>query len=198
MFFIFWGLYFAFYYVRLFAFCTFHSLTVRYISSFGRDIIHVSSADSTSSLIMANGIGLIGRMMPAYISDRYFGPLNTIIPFAFITGLLLYCWIAVTSRGGLVAFSIIYGLSAAGIKSLFPATLASLTTDMKVGVRTGMVFSVVSFGVLTGPPLAGALITRDDGNYLYAQVFAGTVLTIGGLLLFAARVASMGLQLERC
>ena len=148
---------------------------------------------------MANGVGLVGRMLPAYFSDRYFGPLNTIIPFAFITSLLLYCWIAVADRGGLIAFSIIYGLSAAGIQALFPATLASLTTDMKkVGVRTGMVFSVVSFGVLTGPPLAGALITRDGGNYLYAQVFAGTSLMVGGLLLVAARVASMGIRLGRC
>ena len=148
---------------------------------------------------MANGIGLIGRMLPAYISDRYFGPLNTIIPFSFITGLLLFCWIAVTSRGGLIAFSIIYGLSAAGIQSLFPATLASLTTDMKkVGVRTGMVFSVVAFGVLTGPPLAGALITRDNGNYLYAQVFAGTVLAVGGIFLILARLAAIGLRVERC
>ncbi len=82
----------------------------------------------------------------------------------------MYAWAGVKSPGSLYAFGIVYGCGAAGIQSMYPATLASLTSDLsKAGVRMGMSFSVVSFACLTGAPLAGALIQRNDGNYLYAQ-----------------------------
>lgn len=182
MFLNFWGLYFAFY----------------YIGSFGRNILGISETDSINDLLVLNGVGLIGRLVPAHLADRFFGPLNTLIPFVFVSGLLLYCWAAVSSKGGLVSFAVIYGLFAAGIQSLFPATLSNLTTDLKkAGVRMGMVFSVISFACLTGPPLAGALIQRKDGDYLYAQMFAGTVLMAGCATLVAARVAKKGWRKAR-
>lgn len=182
MFLCFWGLYFAFY----------------YIGSFGQNILDITEADSINDLLILNGVGLFGRLIPAYFADRFFGPLNTIIPFAFVSGLLLYCWAAVDSKGGLVGFAVIYGLFAAAIQALFPATLSSLTTDLKkAGVRMGMVFSVISFACLTGPPLAGALIERRDGNYLYAQMFAGTVLMGGCATMVASRVAKEGWKRAR-
>ena len=56
----------------------------------------------------------------------------------------------------------------------------------------GMVFSFVSLACLTGPPLAGALIQRRNGSYLYAQVFAGSVIVCGSLALIGSRVAKAG------
>ncbi|KAL8695209.1 MAG: hypothetical protein Q9218_000247 [Villophora microphyllina] len=177
MFLSFWGLYFAFYYV----------------GSFGRNILGISQNQSINDLLILNGVGLFGRLIPAYFADRYFGPLNTLIPFIFVSGLMLYCWASVTSRGGLIGFSVVYGLFAAGIQSLFPATTSSLTTDLKkTGVRMGMIFSIVSFACLTGPPLAGALIQVRHGSYLYAQMFAGSVMFCGCLTLVAARLAKTG------
>ena len=177
MFLVFWGLYFAFY----------------YIGSFGRDILGVTQAASINNLLILNGVGLFGRLMPAHLADRFFGPLNTLIPFTFVTGLLLYCWAAVDSKGGLVGFAAVYGLFAAGIQSLFPATLSSLTTDLKkAGVRMGMIFSVISFACLTGTPISGALIERRHGGYLYAQMFAGTILMAGCTTLVVARVVKVG------
>lgn len=136
-------------------------------------------------------------MLPAYVADHYSGPLNMLIPAAFGSSLLIYCWAAITSRGGLTAFAVVYGLCASAIQALFPATLSSLTTDLKrTGVKMGMVFSVVSFACLTGPPLAGALIQRDTGDYLYAQIFAGTSLLCGCLTLVAARIVKVGPKLK--
>jgi len=177
MFLIFWGLYPAFY----------------YIGSFGRNILGVTQTDSINDLLILNGVGFFGRLIPNHLADRYSGPLNLLIPITFISGLLLYCWAAVNSKGGLVGFAVIYGLFAAGIQSLFPATLSSLTTDLKkAGVRMGMVFSVVSFASLTGPPIAGALIQGKRGGYLYAQMFTGSVLMAGCMILLASRVAKKG------
>ena len=182
MFLNFWGLYFAFY----------------YIGSFGLDILGISQAEAINDLLILNGVGLFGRLISNHLADRFFGPLNMIIPFAFVSGLLLYCWAAVNSKSGLVGFAVIYGLFASGIQSLFPATTASLTCDLKkAGVRMGMVFSVVSFACLTGPPLAGALIQRKDGSYLYAQMFAGSVTMGGCMTLMACRISKNGWKRAR-
>lgn len=55
-----------------------------------------------------------------------------------------------------------------------------------------MVFSIVAFAVLTGPPLAGALITDDGGSYLGAQLFAGTSILVGSVLLIGCRYVKSG------
>jgi hypothetical protein len=60
-----------------------------------------------------------------------------------------------------------------------------------------MVFSVVSFATLTGPPIGGALISTATkmglGNdYVYAQAFSGSALVAGSVILVAARIAKAG------
>lgn len=182
MFLNFWGLYIGFF----------------YIGSFGRNIIGVSETVSIYLLLVMNGVGFMGRLIPNLLADWYTGPLNMLIPFSFSTGLLAYCWAAVKDLDGLYAFAAIYGLSAAGIQSLFPATLSTLTTDLKkTGVRMGMVLSVVGVAALIGSPIAGALVQSDDGGYLYAQMFMGSAILAGTLTLIAARLAKLGLSLGR-
>lgn len=95
-----------------------------------------------------------------------------------------------SSPGGLYAWTVFYGIAAGGIQSLFPAGLSSLTTDLRrSGTRMGMVFTINSFATLTGPPIAGAIISRCRGEYYGAQVFAGCVLLVGGGFMVAARAA---------
>lgn len=149
-------------------------------------------------LLILNGVGIPGRIVPAIISDRYLGPINTLIPTAFMAGVLLFIWIAIDSLNSMYAFVVIFGYFGAGVQSLFPAALGSLTSDLaKVGVRIGMVFSIVSFAALSGPPIAGQLIQRRNGNYLDAQIFGGLVLIIASLLLSAARIAKTGMRVKQ-
>jgi MFS family permease len=137
-----------------------------------------------------NGVGVIGRTIPNHLADRFFGPLNTLIPAVFISSLLAFCWIAVETRGGLYAWTVIYGISGACIQGLFPSTLSAFTKDLsKSGVRLGQVFTVVSFAVLIGPPIAGVLVQKDEGGYMYAQIFAGLAMAVGGVLHVCAKVA---------
>ena len=168
----FWGVYFAFY----------------YLGSFGRSIIGLSYAESVKLLIALNGVGIVGRVIPNHLADRCFGPMNTLIPIALVSSILTFSWIAVNSRGGLYAWAIIYGMSGAGIQSLFPAVLSSLTTDPRMqGTRMGMMFTMVSFATLTGPPISGLLIQKGGGSYKYAQMFSGLDMLIGCLLMCCAR-----------
>ena len=127
------------------------------------------------------------------LSDRMLGPLNTYIPLCVASGLLLYCWIAIKSAAGLYVWVIVYGLVGAGVQGMFPSALASLTTELsKMGIRVGMILSILAFACLTGSPLTGALVERGNGSYLYAQVFGGTSLLAGAMIIVAARMASTG------
>ena len=143
-----------------------------------------------------NALGLPGRLLCGLISDWALGPINMFTIVCFISGVLLYCWSAVSSLGGLFAFCVIYGIIASGVQSLFPAATASLTTDLqKMGVRTGMCFSVVSIACLTGPPIAGALVEQENGRFLYAQIFGGSAFMAGILALIGAKVAKNGTKI---
>ena len=169
----FWGVYFAFY----------------YLGSFARNIIHMPYSSSINLLITLNGVGLLGRIVPNFLADRFFGPMNSLIPVVILSSALSFAWIGVSSTGGLYAWSVIYGIVGAAIQSLFPATLSSLTTNLRMqGTRMGMVFTIVSFAVLTGPPIAGQLIQKKGGGYEYAQIFSGSVMLVGSGFLFAAKL----------
>jgi len=149
-------------------------------------------------LLVLNAVGIPGRLVCGLVADRLLGPVNTLTPVTFIAGVLFYSWAVVNSLGGLFVFCVFYGFFAAGVQSLFPAACASLTTDMKkMGVRTGMCFSVVSIACLTGPPLAGALIQRDDGGFLLAQMFGGSAFVAGSCTLLSARIAKNGFNMKQ-
>ncbi|EEH07851.1 conserved hypothetical protein [Histoplasma capsulatum G186AR] len=177
MFLNFWGLYVAFF----------------YLSSFGRDITGLSRKKSIDLLLILNGVGFIGRLVPSFMSDYYSGPFNAFIPCSFLSSILLFGWAGIHDVNGLYAFSILYGFFAAGIQSLFPACLSALSPDLKkTGIRFGMILSIVSFASLTGSPIAGALIQMNDGKYLYAQLFGGLSMLVGSMVLVCARISVTG------
>ncbi|CCX11695.1 putative MFS monocarboxylate transporter [Pyronema domesticum] len=178
MFLNFMGLYFAFFYV----------------SAYAKQKIGLSQSDAFTTLIVMNAVGLPGRVVPNYLADRVTGPLNLLIPCAIMVGVLFLCWIAVFSHATLIIWAAFYGIFAAGIQSLFPATLSSLTTDLtKSGTRLGMVFSIVSFACLTGTPIGGAIIQSQMGEYWGGQIFAGCCVLTGGSVLAVSRIKKTGM-----
>src|SRR6195952_76029 len=144
-----------------------------------------------------NGMGVVGRLVPNIVADRALGPLNTIIISSLTTGIITFCWVAVKTSTGLWAFAAFFGFFCAGIQSLFPACLASLTPDLqKRGARMGMGFAVAGLASLTGSPLGGGLVQADHGGYLYAQMWAGASLVAASAFLFASRWAVVGFNFK--
>lgn len=159
-------------------------------------MIGLSYDASVNLLIITNGVGIAGRLIPAYLADRYFGPLNTLIPLAFCASILMYCWAAVHDTPGTYTFAVMYGIFSNSVQGLWPSTLSSLTSDLsKTGTRMGMGFTIISFACLTGPPLGGALI-GDGDRYLGAQMWGGSTFLCGALVLVLARFAKTGLKIR--
>jgi MFS family permease len=160
-----------------------------YVGEYATSVIRVSQSTSFHLLIVMNGVGSVGRLLPPYLSDRYTGPVNMMIPLVVASGITLYCWAAVRDEAGVWVFSVFYGLFSSG---LFPTALSRLTDDLsKMGTRMGMVYSIISFATLTGTPIAGALI-KHGTDYLGTEMFAASIMMGGALFLVLARIAKVG------
>ncbi|KAL4967689.1 MFS general substrate transporter [Aspergillus stella-maris] len=179
-FFNFWGLYFAFF----------------YLGTFARDILGVSPSSSMNYILVLNGIGVFGRIIPGLIADKR-GMLNMIIILSLSASILLFSWIRVSTESGLYAFASVYGIIAAALQTLFPATATTMAPfPERTGTRLGMILSFVGFATLTGPAIEGALIQEAGGDYIYGQVFAGTAILLGCGAAVVARVAKVGWGLD--
>jgi MFS family permease len=184
---------YSLYLIGLFLFCFGIFFAFYYVTSYAVDVVGVPYSTAINLLMIMNGLGLVGRLIPGYIATAYLGPYNTIIPLCFITTTIMYCWAAVSSVASLYAFAVLYGFFSAGFQGLFPAVLANLTKDMsKVGTRTGMGLGVVGLASLTGPPIAGALLQSHGGQYLTAQMWAGSMMLLGSVMIVLGRISLTG------
>jgi hypothetical protein len=177
----FWGLYMAFFYLGTFA---------------RGSTIHLS--DSLNLVIVLNGVGVVGRMLPNILAHRFTGVANMNIICNIICAICIFCWMAIDNAAGLYAWSAVYGLFAGATQALFPTMTTHLTTDMsKIGTRTGMVFTIISFFCLTSPAIEGALIQVQGGKYMAAQLFAGSTVVVGAGCLVLNRWFRVGWKMAK-
>lgn len=175
------------------------------------------SADQAVNLLVYMSVSnLAGRVFPALISDRCIGPINTIIPCAVQSAGVAWLWTAVSAAphlpgATLVVIACFYGFSVAGIQVLYPPVAYSLSGvygdeqqqgTKFVGLKAGGITTVIGLGSLFGAPIGGALIEHRTSRglkdpYLGAELFAATTLTLGAVLLLAARVAKSGWKAQR-
>ncbi|OAA34182.1 Major facilitator superfamily domain, general substrate transporter [Metarhizium rileyi] len=175
MFFTLWAAYFAYYYARAYAL----------------DVVGGSQSTSFTMLLVINAVGIPGRLIPAFIADRYLGAVNTLIPTIFCAAVCMFGWVGVRDITADYVWLCIYGFFGAAIQGMFPSTLAGLTKNLsKAGTRIGMIFTIVSVSALTGPPLAGRLIEATGGSYLGVQIWGDTPSTLAPSLIQRAKSLS--------
>ncbi|KAI6792833.1 hypothetical protein KC361_g6519 [Hortaea werneckii] len=211
MFFTFLGVYFGY-----FMMVTFASTELK-----------MSNTAATNLLIFMLAANLPGRFLPALISDKCIGPLNTVIPSIFLSAAVIGLWIASGEPGkaAMVVIACFYGFVSAGVQVLYaPAVYAfciepttstnrsastpsierqpnQMMTD-RLGLKAGGIFTCVGLACLIGTPIGGALISYRanrgmEHTYLGAQMFATVSLILGGCLLLGSRVAKVGWEARR-
>lgn len=166
------GLYFAFF----------------YIGSYARNILGLSFSRSNNLLLVINGAGIPGRLLPMWLADQRqwkgIRPVTVQLPLNLVVSILLFAWIAVDSEGSAFAFAAIYGFAGNAVQSLFPATIADMTLDpRKAGAQLGWGFTIGSFSCLTGNPIGGLLVQAGDGQYTYAQIYSGICTLCGCVII---------------
>jgi predicted MFS family arabinose efflux permease len=183
--------------IGVFLICLGQYFAFYYISSFATNVLDLPYGTAINVLLVLNGIGVMGRLVPSYFADKYFGCYNMLIPFCFASAIILFFWPLVKSTGGLYAWAVLYGFFVSGFQGMFPAVLTSLTKDMsRVGTRNGMGLAIIGLGTLIGPPIAGALIQSNGGDYLIAQMFGGAAVLLGSIVLVVGRISLTGSKLR--
>ncbi|EAW14582.1 putative MFS monocarboxylate transporter (Mct) [Aspergillus clavatus NRRL 1] len=154
-------------------------------------------------LTILNAASLPGRILPGYFGDKL-GRFNVMIAMCALSALtILVLWIPGTllapgSAAVYVIFSLLYGFASGAFVGMVPALLSQITEDMtKTGVRQGVLYTCMSIATLTGSPIAGAILSRQQGKYWGLQVFAG-VMMVGSVVFFIiARVVLGGASLKK-
>ncbi|KAI5296271.1 hypothetical protein KEM52_004749 [Ascosphaera acerosa] len=129
-----------------------------------------------------NASSVLGRVFPGLI-ERFVGPITIFTACAVVSAILLFCWIAMTSKGAIIAMAALYGFSSGAFISLPAVCLASITEDLgRLGTRIGMMSVFEAAGTLCGAPVSGAIRDRT-GKWLGVQLYAGVGTVVTALFL---------------
>ena len=181
VFFVEWGLFVPLSYISSYALANGISLTLSY-----------------QLLAIVNAGSFFGRWVPGYVADRL-GRFNTIIgTVALCLVSVLAIWFtAFGSVTRLCVFGVLFGFASGSNISLTPVCVGQLCETEKYGSWYATCYTIVSFGCLTGIPIAGQILATDGGRYWGLIIFTGMCYA-GGLACFvAARVLRVGWGIAR-
>ena len=166
-------LYIAYFYIQLFA--------IEF------DIASLGFSNYFVTILSAGSI--VGRVSLNYAADKV-GPLNMLALVTFISGILSLAWLGIRGIGELAAFALLYGCFSGGLMSISLSVVASLTPDLSLlGTRMGMASVALSFAMLCGPPVGGAILKSNTEKAWLATIgYSAAALLLGSFALFASRV----------
>lgn len=98
---------------------------------------------------------------------------------ATCVGIVILCYMAVSTSGGMIAVTLLFGFFSGIFIALPPVLIVALTKDKtKIGTRIGMGFTMLGIGVLAGGPGGGSVLGSNpknlhwDATWIYAGVCA--------------------------
>lgn len=125
---------------------------------------------------IVNAASIFGRIFPAHLGDVY-GVFNVCIVFTLFSGVIsLALWLPASSTAPIIVFALLYGFASGLTLAIIPALVASISDVRKLGLRVGTLYAFSSFGVLFGSPIAGAIVTAQNGRYSGLEIFCGVAL----------------------
>ena len=73
-----------------------------------------------------------------------------------ICGIISLClWLPAKGNASVIVFAALYGIASGTSVSIVAAVVAQISDVRELGVRTGTLYAVTSFGVLIGSPIEG-------------------------------------------
>lgn len=143
-------------------------------------------------LSIMNGASTVGRLCSSYLCDR-FGALNVhAVVTAVASLLLLAVWTTAKTVSAAIAFVVVFGVFSGSVIGLPPASVAFILgthnaeAQAKLGQWTGMMYSASAVFALTGPVIAGQLISSYGNNFLTVQLWSGACLFISACCMAVA------------
>ena len=143
------------------------------------EVKHLSSPEFTPyTVTLLNAGSVIGRILPMYIGDKI-GVVNVAIFCCLGSAILAFGWMGIHNLGGVVVFTLLYGITSGAVVVGGPVAIMALSPNMALlGTRMGMAFGLTGISVLVGTPIAGAIL----GDFSHKLWLAGIGYSAGGLI----------------
>lgn len=171
-------------------------IPLAYISSYS--LAHgVSEALSYQMLAILNVGSCLGRYFPGLIADKI-GRFNAMVMAVFLCLVAtLGFWLpAGDSVALIIVFSLLFGFASGSGISLTPVCVGQLCKVENYGRYYATCYTLVSFGSLTGIPIAGQLVDACGGGFWGLIVFAGMSYAASLGTFAAARVLGAGWKVK--
>ncbi|KAH0282529.1 MFS general substrate transporter [Aureobasidium namibiae CBS 147.97] len=156
-----------------------------YLADYG--LAHGVSPHLTNYLFaFLNAGSLVGRVGGGFVALNL-GMFNATVFACFAAALLMFCWLAITSTGGLIVFALLFGATSGMIIALiFPVIAHMADHPSQMGTYLGQATFVFGFAALGGAPIVGALFSAYPG-YEQGIIFSASVMMAGAVLITGAR-----------
>ncbi|KAJ5118330.1 hypothetical protein N7448_010041 [Penicillium atrosanguineum] len=131
-------------------------------------------------VVFFNAGSFPGRWLPGILADKI-GRFNTLI-LTNVLCLISVLAIWMPAEGNIAAviiFSVVFGFASGSNISLVPVCVGELCPVQNYGRYYTTVYTIVSFGALTGVPIAGEILNRCGGEYWGLISFAGCAYAAG-------------------
>jgi MFS family permease len=180
-------------------------IPVSYLASFAIETQMVNAERFGYQLLAIMNTGsTFGRWLPGVFADKI-GRYNSMI---LMLGLCCLTTLSFWLPGSLlpiedgtahpavkplvIVYALIFGFASGSNISLTPVCVGQLCDTEEYGRYYATCYTVVSFGTLTGIPIAGALISACGGSYYGVVLFTGLSYVISFASILAARVVKAG------
>ncbi|KAF2017620.1 MFS general substrate transporter [Aaosphaeria arxii CBS 175.79] len=149
---------------------------ITYLTTFATSTGTLSSSFSYQLIAIFNAGSCLGRWAPGYLADRL-GRFNSMIAtLALCAATSVTLWLptavltptpenAPTIKALIIVFAVTFGFASGSNISLTPVCVGQLCETNQYGRYYATCYTIVSFGTLTGIPIAGALIQAAGGSY---------------------------------
>jgi MFS family permease len=154
-----------------------------YITSYALEK-NYSTAFAYQILPILNVGSVFGRWLPGLYSD-IIGRYNTCVLVTILTIISIFAiWLPFGGHtAGIVIFALLFGFSTGSNISLAPVCIGQQCDTRDYGRYYATCYLLVSFGCLTGIPIAGAILDACGGSYWGLIVWTG-VSYVGSLIAF--------------
>ncbi|KAL4808969.1 major facilitator superfamily domain-containing protein [Aspergillus unguis] len=167
-------------------------IPISYISSYA--LAHGTSEKLSYQILAFLNVGsFFGRAIPGFFAD-YLGRFNTLI---VTVALCLVCnaclWLpAGDSVPVIIVYCVIFGFASGSNISLTPVCISQLCKIEHYGRYYATSYTIVSFGTLTGMPIAGEILARCNGDYWGLITFTICCYAAGLVCVTAAKLIHVG------
>ncbi|KAK5131807.1 hypothetical protein LTR08_000562 [Meristemomyces frigidus] len=180
-------------------------IPITYLTSYALHSGAMSQTFAFQVIAIFNAGSCLGRWAPGYLADK-FGRYNTmIVTIFFCMSSSLALWLPATVLSThpdanntktilalTIAYSILMGFASGSNISLTPVCVGMLCDTEEYGRYYATCYTLVSFGTLTGVPIAGAIIQASGGAYWGVALWTGLCYVFAGSCFLTVRVMKVG------